>query len=188
MQRLFISIAVVVVSLSGYGQRGKQKIEGGRKTIDQYLSVGVGVNQSTFYISQGIFAEGELTRMWEPTLYPSPEVSFFYNIENERHTVAAGLNVVYYQRILAVAIPLLVRYDYEFLDYKYTPFFRVDAGYSLFLTTGAYYDFGLGYKLGKTIKTAVTYNNQMKNNAILEDNEFVSGRVASMSFRFELTF
>ncbi|MBT34074.1 MAG: hypothetical protein CMO01_30795 [Thalassobius sp.] len=154
----------------------------------KYLSFGVGVNQSTFLLDPGFIAEGEFNRMWGESLYPSPEVSGQFNFcLNERNIVAIAADIVYYQRIISLAMPISVRYDFNFTKKEKCPFIRLNGGYSFFLTNGGFYGMGLGYRLGK-VKTSLTYNNQFKNNSILEDNEFIAARIASLSFKLEYAF
>lgn len=154
----------------------------------KYFSLGVGVNQSTFLLEPGFLTEGELNRMWMPKFYPSPELVGQFNIDlDRRNTLALAANIVYYQRIISVALPVSVRYDFRFLERKNTPFIRLDGGYSFFLTNGAYYGLGLGYQFGD-LRTSFAYNNQFKTRSILDDNEFISARIASMSLKIEYSF
>ena len=154
----------------------------------KFISIGLGVNQSTFLIDAGILPEGEFERMMSPKLYPSPELNLQYNIQlTKKHTVGFTSNILYYQRIIALALPIGLRYDYSFLEKPNTPFIRLDAGYSFFLTNGAHFGIGAGYSLGN-LRSSITYNNQFKNNSILEDNEFVAAKVASLGVKLEYTF
>lgn len=156
--------------------------------IKKYYSIAVGMNQSTFLLDPGFLVEGELERMWSPKLYPSPELSGQINVDfGLRHTLALAADVVYYQRIYSLSLPVHLRYDYKFFKDKNSPFIRLDGGYSFFLTSGAYYGLGLGYRLGK-LKTSLAYNNQFRNNSILEDNDFIAARIASLSVKLEFAF
>lgn len=156
--------------------------------IKKYYSIAVGVNQSTFLLEPGFFTEGELERMWSPEFYPSPELSGQINVDfGLRHTLALAADIVYYQRIYSLALPIHLRYDYKFSANKNSLFLRLDGGYSFFLTSGAYYGLGLGYRLGK-LKTSFAYNNQFRNNSILEDNDFIAARISSLSLKLEFAF
>ncbi len=154
----------------------------------KYFSIGIGVNQSTFLLAPGFLAENELTRMWTPKFYPSPELGGKFNIElNKKSTVAITANIVYYQRVISLVLPVTLRYDFNFLERKNTPFFRLEAGYSFFLTNGLYYGIGIGQRLGD-FKVSFTYNNQYRNESILEENKFIAARIAAMSLKFEYAF
>ncbi|CAN0533728.1 unnamed protein product, partial [Scytosiphon promiscuus] len=106
---------------------------------------------------------------------------------DDRNTLALAANIVYYQRIISVALPVSIRYDFNFTKKEKCPFIRLEGGYSFFLTNGAFYGMGAGYQFGK-VKTSITYNNQFRNNSILEDNEFIAARIASLSFKLEYAF
>ena len=154
----------------------------------KYFSIGVGVNQSTFLLRPGVFVEGELTRMWAPRFYPSPELFGQFNIDlDKRNTLALTSNIVFYQRILGFALPITLKYDFRCFDQKNTPFIRLEGGYSFFLTNGLFYGMGVGYQFNN-FKASFAYNNQFKNRSILENNDFVAARIASMSLKFEYAF
>ncbi|MEM9339403.1 MAG: hypothetical protein AAGA66_11790 [Bacteroidota bacterium] len=160
----------------------------GHAQFKKYFSIGVGVNQSTFLLNPGFFSEGELTRMWTPKFYPSPELVGQFNIDlDKKNTVAVAANIIYYQRTITLALPVTIRYDFRFTERKNSPFLRLDAGYSFFLTNGACYGFGLGQQLGD-FKASLVYTNQFQNKSILEDNQFIAARIASMSLKFEYAF
>ncbi len=179
-QFLFIFSAISFLYLaSGYRANAQ---------IKKYYSIAVGVNQSTFLLEPGFLTEGELERMWSPKFYPSPELSGQINVDfGLRHTLALAADIVYYQRIFSLALPIHLRYDYKFSKNKNSPFIRLDGGYSFFLTSGAYYGLGIGYRLGK-LKASLAYNNQFRNNSILEDNDFIAARISSLSFKLEFAF
>ena len=176
MKIKLLILLLICIGLTGFAQTKK------------YVSIGLGLNQSTFLLDPGFFAEEELNRMWGPSLYPSPELSGQFSFcLDERNTLGFAANIVYYQRTYSLALPISVRYDFNFTKKEKCPFIRLDGGYSFFLTSGAYYGMGLGYKLGK-VKASFNYNNQFRNNSILEENEFIAARIASMSFRLEYAF
>ena len=126
--------------------------------------------------------------MWTPRFYPSPELYGQFNIDlDKRNTIALATNIVYYQRIISLALPITLKYDFRCFDKKNSPFIRLEGGYSLFLTNGLFYGMGVGYEFGD-FKTSFAYNNQFKNRSILEDNDFVAARIASMSLKFEYAF
>lgn len=153
--------------------------------VRKYFSVGVGFNQSTYYLQPGLFQDGEFKVLFDGPLFIAPEFNGQFNIDfNKHHSVAASANVVVYSRVIALAIPINLSYYYNFLARKNTPFFKIDAGYSFFLTSGALYGIGAGYRYGK-IRGSFTYSNQLKKESILEENEFLTGRLSSVSINFE---
>ena len=153
--------------------------------VRKYFSLGVGFNQSTYYLQPGLFQEGEFKVLFDGPLFIGPQFNGQFNIDlNEHHSIAASANVVVYSRVIALAIPINLSYYYNILDNKNTPFFKLDAGYSFFLTSGALYGIGLGYRYGK-IRGSLNYTNQLKRESILEDNEFLTGRLSSMSLNLE---
>ena len=154
----------------------------------KYISISAGLNQSTFYLQPGFFQEGEFDVLLDGPLFIGPELGAQFNFEfNNHHTVGISWNAVVYSRVVAIALPINVTYYYHFLDHKNSPFVRLDGGYSFFLTQGAMYGFGLGYRLGR-IKTSFAYNNQLKKDSILEQNEFITGRLGSINFILEYKF
>lgn len=153
--------------------------------VRKYFSVGVGLNQSTYYLQPGLFQEGEFKVLYDGPLFIGPQFNGQFNIDlNKHHTLATSVNVVVYSRVIALAIPFNLSYYYNFLSARNTPFLKLDAGYSFFLTSGALYGIGIGYRYGK-FRGTVNYTNQLKNESILEDNEFITGRLSSMSINIE---
>ncbi|MEL7223114.1 MAG: hypothetical protein AAGJ93_17450, partial [Bacteroidota bacterium] len=143
----------------------------------KYLSITAGLNQSTFYLQPGFFQEGEFEVLLDGPLFIGPELGVQFNLDFDRHhTAAISWNAVVYSRVVALALPINLSYFYHFLDNKNSPFIRVDGGYSFFLTSGAMYGFGAGYRLGR-LRASFAYNNQLKNKSILEQNEFRTGRL-----------
>lgn len=156
--------------------------------LQKYFSIGIGVNQSSFLLEPGILTEGELERMWGPELILSPEVSGKFNFDfGNQNTLAITANVILYRRIYAVSLPITARYDFNFTKKEKCPFIRIEGGYSLFLTSGAFYGMGTGYQFGK-FKASVNYGNQFRNKSILEDNDFIAARIAAMSIKLEYAF
>ena len=176
MKHFTITFLILGIALSANAQ------------IQKYFSLGVGVNQSTFLLEPGIFTEGEIERMWGPELLLSPEVSGKFNFDfGSQNTLAITANIILYRRIYAVSLPITARYDFNFTKKEKCPFIRIEGGYSLFLTSGAYYGMGMGYQFGK-FKASMTYGNQFRNKSILEDNEFLAARIAAMSIKLEYAF
>ena len=156
--------------------------------VRKYISVTAGLNQSTFYLQHGLFQEGEFDVLLRRPLFIGPEFGAQFNIDfDKRHTAAISWNAVIYARVVAIALPINLTYYYHFLNKKNSPFIRLDGGYSFFLTSGAMYGVGLGYRLGR-IKTSFAYNNQLKKDSILEQNEFITGRLGSINFILEYKF
>ncbi|MEL6560004.1 MAG: hypothetical protein AAFQ94_17575 [Bacteroidota bacterium] len=153
--------------------------------VRKYFSLGAGLNQSTYYLQTGLFQEGEFKVLYDGPLFIGPQFNGQFNIDlNKHHTLATSVNVVVYSRVIALAIPINLSYYYNFLSSKNSPFIKLDAGYSFFLTSGALYGVGLGYRYGK-FRGSVNYTNQLKGESILENNEFITGRLSSMSLNLE---
>ena len=156
--------------------------------IRKYFSISAGLNQSTFYLQPGFFQEGEFGVLLDGPLFIGPELGAQFNLDFDlHHTAAISWNAVVYSRVVAIALPVNLSYFYHFLRHKNSPFIRVDGGYSFFLTSGAMYGFGVGYRLGR-LRSSIAYNNQLKNKSILDQNEFRTGRLGSVNLIFEYKF
>ncbi len=156
--------------------------------VRKYFSVGVGFNQSTFYLQPGLFQEGEFKVLFDGPLFIAPQFNGQFNVDlNAHHTIAASTNIVVYSRVIAIAIPFNISYYYNLIDKKNSPFFKLDVGYSFFLTSGALYGAAVGYRYGK-LRGSINFSNQLKKESILEENKFITGRLSSVSLNFEYLF
>ncbi len=156
--------------------------------LRKYISVGAGLNQSSFFIQPGWFQEKEFKVIFNESLLLSPEFNVKFNLDlDPHHSVSASVNVAVYRRAITVAIPIILSYSYDIIDQKNTPFLRADLGYSFFLTNGAFYGVGFGYKYG-LLRGSLAYGNQLKRASILENNLFRTGRLAAIRFSIEYMF
>lgn len=153
--------------------------------VKKYFSLGVGFNQSTYYLQPGFMQDGEMGVLFERPLFIAPEFNLQFNADlNQHHSLAISANLIVYSRVIAAAFPFNLSYFYNFSTKKNSFFLKADAGYSFFLTNGALYALGAGYRYGK-LRGSLTYSNQLKNNSILSENEFITGRLSSISINFE---
>jgi len=135
-----------------------------------------------------LIQKGEFKVLFDRPLFIAPEFNLQFNADLDPHnTIAVSANVVIYSRVVAVAIPIKASYYYNFLDKKNTPFVRLESGYSFFLTSGLFYGAGIGYRYGK-LRGSIGYNNQLKKDSILKENEFITGRLGSVNLVFEYLF
>ena len=179
MKKTLIALAATLMMLAAYDVNAQ---------VRKYISVSVGLNQSTFYLQPGLFQENEFNVLLDGPLFIGPELGAQFNMDFDlHHTAAISWNAVVYSRVVAIALPVNLSYFYHFLNHKNSPFIRLDAGYSFFLTSGAMYGFGAGYRLGR-LRTSFAYNNQLKNKSILEQNEFRTGRLGSVNLILEYKF
>jgi len=156
--------------------------------VRKYFSVGVGLNQSTFYLQPGLFQQGEFNVLLDNPLFIGPQFNGQFNLElDKHHTFAASADIVIYSRVIAVAVPIGIKYYYDIIDHNNTPFVGLEGGYSFFLTSGPLYGVSLGYRLGK-LRASFAYKNQLRRRSILEGSEFITGRLGSLSFNFEYLF
>jgi len=159
----------------------------GQGDID--ISVGTDIHlASSLLPPHNFFGKEELRQIFAKDFSGlSPELNFNFSKSFGKHQLGLGGAFIFYKRILSISLPVMISYSFDWLAEDKTPFVHLRLGHSFFITEGTLVSFGVGYKLNR-FRIHLLYHNQEKKYASLEQNRFVSSRLASFSLGLKYNF
>ena len=154
-------ICVLVLSFVVNGQNNDAATE---ETSDTFLAVQFQSHLSSSLLPSGsLLNPREITQIFDPVeFHIDPELNVAIFKRFNKSDIGLGVSVVFYNRALALSVPIALQYTYRLFEGPKSPFVHARLGHSFFITEGSLFSLGAGYQLNRFCMSLL-YNNQMRN-------------------------